>query len=154
MKRTPVTLREVNRRPRRDIQPEPPQRKPPIDWSSLQQRALGALRNAKPEQIIPGVLIALALAAFIGYFVIYNMYAYALFKFPFDYDQGEGFELVDTLLFSQGRWPYRSNDSYPFYSSNYPPVFHLAKQRARSHLQGTSCTDNVHANLRPAPLAL
>jgi hypothetical protein len=29
------------------------------------------------------------------------------------------------LLFSQGEWPYRSNDSYPFYSSNYPPLFHV-----------------------------
>lgn len=75
--------------------------------------------------LVPAALIALALAVFIGYFVIYNVYAFALFQFPFDYDQGEGFELVDTLLFSQGEWPYRDNDQYPFYSSNYPPVFHL-----------------------------
>ncbi len=72
------------------------------------------------------VLIALVLLAFIGYFVVYNIYAYSLFKFPFDYDQGEGFELVDTILFSRFEWPYRNNDHYPFYSSNYPPVFHLA----------------------------
>lgn len=80
----------------------------------------------KPSQIIPAILIALALAAFVGYFWIYNIYAYSLFKFPFDYDQGEGFELVDTILFSKFQWPYRNNDVYPFYSSNYPPVFHLA----------------------------
>lgn len=78
-----------------------------------------------PLNFIPAALIGLALAAFVGYFVIYNIYAFALFQFPFDYDQGEGFELVDTLLFSQGQWPYRDNDQYPFYSSNYPPVFHL-----------------------------
>jgi len=42
-----------------------------------------------------------------------------------DYDQGEGFELVDTILFSQGEWPYRSNETYPFYASNYPPLFHV-----------------------------
>ncbi len=71
------------------------------------------------------VLIALALTAFAGYLVVYFSYALALFRFPFDYDQGEGFELMDSLLFSQGRWPYRDNSSYPFYSSNYPPVFHL-----------------------------
>ncbi len=71
------------------------------------------------------VFVALALVAFIGYFIIYNIYAVSLFQFPFDYDQGEGFELMDTVMFSQGEWPYRSNDSYPFYSSNYPPVFHL-----------------------------
>lgn len=71
------------------------------------------------------ILIGAALAAFIGYFVVYAIYAIALFQFPFDYDQGEGFELMDTVLFSQGEWPYRDNDSYPFYSSNYPPLFHV-----------------------------
>ena len=73
----------------------------------------------------PRILIGLALAAFVGYFIIYAVYAYRLFQFPFDYDQGEGFELMDTLLFSQGEWPYRDNDVYPFYSSNYPPLFHV-----------------------------
>ena len=72
------------------------------------------------------VLIGAALLAMVGYFVVYAIYALALFQFPFDYDQGEGFELMDTVLFSQGQWPYRDNDSYPFYSSNYPPLFHLA----------------------------
>ncbi|MCS7070889.1 MAG: glycosyltransferase family 39 protein, partial [Anaerolinea sp.] len=38
---------------------------------------------------------------------------------------GEGFELVDTIMFSQGRWPYQDTDVYPFYSSNYPPLFHV-----------------------------
>lgn len=75
---------------------------------------------------LPYLLIALALLAFVAYFVVYTFYAVQLFRFPFDYDQGEGFELVDTILFSQGEWPYRDNDHYPFYSSNYPPVFHLA----------------------------
>ncbi len=32
---------------------------------------------------------------------------------------------MDTILFSRGQWPYRDNNSYPFYSSNYPPVYHL-----------------------------
>ncbi len=75
--------------------------------------------------ILPKFFIGAALAVFIGYFIVYTMYAAALFQFPFDYDQGEGFELQDTVLFSQGEWPYRDNDSYPFYSSNYPPLFHV-----------------------------
>lgn len=75
--------------------------------------------------VLVRVLIGAALLAFVGYFIVYAVYAFALFQFPFDYDQGEGFELMDTLLFSQGEWPYRNNDSYPFYSSNYPPLFHL-----------------------------
>lgn len=83
-------------------------------------------KTQKAIGLIPRVLIALALAAFVGYFIVYAIYAIELFKFPFDYDQGEGFELMDTVLFSQGEWPYRNNDVYPFYSSNYPPVFHLA----------------------------
>lgn len=75
--------------------------------------------------VVPRVLIGLALAAFVGYLIVYVIYAVALFQFPFDYDQGEGFELMDTVLFSQFQSPYRDNDVYPFYSSNYPPVFHL-----------------------------
>lgn len=75
--------------------------------------------------VLPRVLIGLALLAFVGYFIVYAIYAFALFQFPFDYDQGEGFELMDTILFSQGEWPYRDNNSYPFYSSNYPPLFHV-----------------------------
>jgi 4-amino-4-deoxy-L-arabinose transferase-like glycosyltransferase len=71
------------------------------------------------------VLIGLALAAFVGYLIVYVIYAVQLFRFPFDYDQGEGFELMDTILFSRGEWPYRDNDAYPFYSSNYPPLFHV-----------------------------
>jgi 4-amino-4-deoxy-L-arabinose transferase-like glycosyltransferase len=53
-----------------------------------------------------------------------SLYIYGLvFQFPYDYDQGEGFELNDSLLFLQGQWPYRSNEVYPFYASNYPPLF-------------------------------
>lgn len=74
---------------------------------------------------LPKILIGVALAAFVGYLIVYTIYAVQLFRFPFDYDQGEGFELMDTVLFSQGEWPYRDNDHYPFYSSNYPPLFHV-----------------------------
>jgi 4-amino-4-deoxy-L-arabinose transferase-like glycosyltransferase len=71
------------------------------------------------------LVVVLALVAYLLYFVVYTRYAVALFQFPFDYDQGEGFELLDTILFSRGQWPYRDIESYPFYSSNYPPVYHL-----------------------------
>jgi hypothetical protein len=70
-------------------------------------------------------LVSAALLAFAGYFAIYLHYTKALLNFPFDYDQGEGFELYDTILFSRGEWPYRDNAVYPFYSSNYPPLYHL-----------------------------
>ncbi len=91
---------------------------------------LPTLPQTKPHtrsaaDLLPKLLIGLALAAFVGYLIVYVIYAVQLFRFPFDYDQGEGFELMDTILFSRGEWPYRDNDAYPFYSSNYPPLFHV-----------------------------
>ena len=83
----------------------------------------------RPDQILRilgYVLIVLVVLAFLGYLWVYGYYAYRLLLFPFDYDQGEGFELLDTLMLSRGEWPYRDSNVYPFYSSNYPPVFHLA----------------------------
>lgn len=89
-------------------------------------RTARASRPAEKAALLAArLLIGLALAAFIGYLLVYTIYAVQLFRFPFDYDQGEGFELMDTVLFSQGEWPYRDNDHYPFYSSNYPPLFHV-----------------------------
>lgn len=82
-------------------------------------------RLALDAKNAPYLLILLALAVYLGYFIVYSYYAYRLFQFPFDYDQGEGFELVDTILFSRGQWPYRDVNQYPFYSSNYPPLYHL-----------------------------
>ncbi|MCD4686183.1 MAG: hypothetical protein K8S97_09625, partial [Anaerolineae bacterium] len=71
------------------------------------------------------VLMLLALLLLLGHFLMYVYYAISLMRFPFDYDQGEGFELVDTIMFSEGEWPYRDNETYPFYASNYPPLFHV-----------------------------
>ena len=73
-----------------------------------------------------GVFLAIvATLAYIGYLVVYVVYAIDLFQWPFDYDQGEGFELYDAILFSRGEWPYKGNAIYPYYASNYPPLFHL-----------------------------
>ncbi len=71
------------------------------------------------------VLMGLALALLVFYLVIFLVYAANIIAFPFDYDQGEGFELVDTMMFSQFRWPYQNTEVFPFYSSNYPPLFHI-----------------------------
>ncbi|MBI5830615.1 MAG: hypothetical protein HZB20_13990, partial [Chloroflexi bacterium] len=77
-------------------------------------------------KIVSAALLGLALAAYLGYSFIYVRYTTALLQYPFDYDQGEGFELNDSVLLARGEWPYRSNEVYPFYSSNYPPLYHLA----------------------------
>ncbi len=71
------------------------------------------------------ILAVLAILVYVGYLLVYVVYAVELFRWPFDYDQGEGFELYDAILYSQGEWPYRDNATFPFYASNYPPVFHL-----------------------------
>jgi 4-amino-4-deoxy-L-arabinose transferase-like glycosyltransferase len=86
---------------------------------------MSKISSTHPIRILAIALIVLALIVFLGYLLIYLNYAAALFRFPFDYDQGEGFELMDSLLFSRGEWPYRDNSQYPFYASNYPPLFHL-----------------------------
>jgi len=52
-------------------------------------------------------LFLLALVLLIGHLLIYVQYAVGLLRFPFDYDQGEGFELVDTVMLSKGEWPYK-----------------------------------------------
>ncbi len=70
-------------------------------------------------------LMAFALGLLGFYFIVYVVYAVNLIQFPFDYDQGEGFELVDTIMFSHGQWPYQDTEVFPFYSSNYPPLFHI-----------------------------
>lgn len=71
------------------------------------------------------VMFLLAGAALVAQFAVYVDYAAALFRFPYDYDQGEGFELYDTVLHAQGQWPYQDSQQYPFYTSIYPPLFHL-----------------------------
>ena len=70
-------------------------------------------------------LMIVALLAFLAYLAIYVTYAVDLFRWPYDYDQGESFELYDAVLHSLGEWPYRDSSTFPFYASNYPPVFHV-----------------------------
>jgi hypothetical protein len=79
----------------------------------------------RPLQFVNRGLLALAFAALLFLFLVYLIYAAALFRFPFDYDQGEGFELWDAVLLSRGQDIYRDNETYPFYSSNYGPLFPL-----------------------------
>jgi hypothetical protein len=83
-------------------------------------------RTATPVLVVLNrVLLIAASALLLAYFAVYVAFAINLMQFPFDYDQGEGFELVDTILFSQGILPYQNTDAYPFYASNYPPLFHI-----------------------------
>ncbi len=78
-----------------------------------------------PRSRIYVLLMAAATAALLFSFLIYLQYAANILSFPYDYDQGEGFELHDTVLYSRFQLPYRDMESYPFYGSIYPPLFHV-----------------------------
>lgn len=71
------------------------------------------------------ILLGVGLLLMTLHFFIYTYYSVHLMQFPFDYDQGEGFELVDTIYLSEGKSPYRDNETWPFYASNYPPIYHV-----------------------------
>ncbi len=70
-------------------------------------------------------LILAAAVALSFSLLVYVLYAVNLLVFPYDYDQGEGFEVHDSVLFSRLQLPYRDTETYPFYASNYPPLFHV-----------------------------
>ncbi len=70
-------------------------------------------------------LLGVALVMMIFYLVVYVAYAANLIQFPYDYDQGEGFELHDVMMFSRGEFPYANIETYPFYGSIYPPLYHV-----------------------------
>ena len=64
-----------------------------------------------------------ALALLLAYLLIYVQFAIQLIKFPFDVDQGEGYDAWSGWLINLGQLPYTSNTQYPYYSSNYPPLW-------------------------------
>nr|HPL30858.1 hypothetical protein [Anaerolineae bacterium] len=68
------------------------------------------------------LLIGLCLLYYLG---VYAIRANVLLRFPFDYDQGEGYDVNSAWMLSRGEPTYGSPDRYPFYSSNYPPVYAL-----------------------------
>jgi hypothetical protein len=57
------------------------------------------------------------------YAAIYLQFAVQLANFPFDLDQGEGYDAWSAWLINVGQLPYSSNAAYPYYSSNYPPLW-------------------------------
>lgn len=92
---------------------------------AVPQRALQHSRFGAALSSLSVVALGVTAAIFAGYFVVYLVYARALFTFPFDYDQGEGFELYDAIRLARGEGIYLDNAQFPFYSSNYPPVYRL-----------------------------
>jgi hypothetical protein len=74
-------------------------------------------RHAIPLVLWPTLLLLAV------YAVAYVQFSIQLASFPFDLDQGEGYDAWSAWLLNQGQLPYSSNAAFPYYSSNYPPLW-------------------------------
>jgi hypothetical protein len=78
---------------------------------------------ASRRLLTPSVLLLPALALLLLYALAYVQFAVQLAAFPFDLDQGEGYDAWSAWLINLGQVPYTSNAAFPYYSSNYPPLW-------------------------------
>jgi hypothetical protein len=76
---------------------------------------------------VPGVRLRLEMSPALVLLAIYAFgyvqFAVQLLGFPFDLDQGEGYDAWSAWLINLGQLPYTSNAEFPYYSSNYPPLW-------------------------------
>jgi len=97
-----------------------------LTGKSSQEQASDSGINIETIGLMAGrALLGVALVMMVFYLVVYVAFAANLIQFPYDYDQGEGFELVDVMMFSEGEFPYADIETYPFYGSIYPPLYHV-----------------------------
>ena len=68
-------------------------------------------------------LCALGVALLFFYLLVYVAHATNLAAYPYDLDQGEAYDVNSGWLLAQGRPIYTDNARFPYYSSNYPPVY-------------------------------
>jgi len=87
-------------------------------------RLSSALRHA---QDVPGARNAVemwpTLVLLVVYAGLYLHFAVQLAAFPFDLDQGEGYDAWSAWMMNLGQLPYTNNADFPYYSSNYPPLW-------------------------------
>jgi hypothetical protein len=69
---------------------------------------------------------ALALGLLFFYLLVYVGHTVELAAYPYDVDQGEGYDVNSGWLIARGRPIYSDNEQFPYYSSNYPPLYSLA----------------------------
>ncbi|MSQ22947.1 MAG: hypothetical protein EXR58_00060 [Chloroflexi bacterium] len=74
---------------------------------------------------LAGVAWALALAAAFLAGVSYLEHAWALLRFPFEVDPGEGFDVNGAVVLLAGGELYGDSTRFPFFALNYPPVYPL-----------------------------
>src|SRR5450631_879922 len=63
------------------------------------------------------------LVLLVVYVGVYVHFAVQLAGFPFDLDQGEGYDAWSAWMINLGQLPYTTNAEFPYYSSNYPPLW-------------------------------
>ena len=68
---------------------------------------------------------AFALGLLFFYVLVYVQHTAELAAYPYDVDQGEGYDVNSGWLIAQGRPIYTDNEQFPYYSSNYPPIYSL-----------------------------
>jgi hypothetical protein len=76
-------------------------------------------------EVAGALLWALAVAMLGLYLLVYLAYTADLAAYPYDVDQGEAYDVNSGWLIAQGRPIYTDSQTFPYYSSNYPPVYSL-----------------------------
>src|ERR1700682_6393964 len=71
----------------------------------------------------PGIELWPTLVLLFVYGVVYVQFAVQLADFPFDLDQGEGYDAWSAWLINLGQLPYTNNADFPYYSQTYPTLW-------------------------------
>src|SRR5512141_562572 len=94
--------------------------RPEVSWGRAGVRRASGIARSANNILWLGLFLGL-----LFYLWLYLLFAYNLLRFPFDFDQGEGYDVNSAWALVQGLPIYGSPDLYPFYSSNYPPLYSL-----------------------------
>lgn len=78
-----------------------------------------------PVYVGGAILVALAVAILFFYLLVYAAHTANLAAYPYDLDQGEAYDVNSGWLIAQGQPIYTDSRTFPYYSSNYPPVYSL-----------------------------
>ncbi len=87
------------------------------------QARVGLLHPSRLVGVAAALALALATLGLVGYLIVFVRHAQAIIPYPFDIDQGEGYDVWAAWLLSQGQPIYTANESYPYFSTNYPPLY-------------------------------
>src|SRR5437763_16470130 len=96
-------------------------RQPPASPATSGRFDRGASPPAQRRILPVAAWPALALLAL--YVACYGQLALQLIAYPYDVDQGEGYDTWSAWLIDRGMLPYTDNQGPAYYSSNYPPVW-------------------------------